>query len=379
VKLNKLRIGMANQNEKKKAEPFFNSLSSIIVLTGILLFLLVSACDNNALPEYGDEADNQAESVPVESEEPEELFDLDDLLLVRDLEGYILPLSLDNELWLINKRGEIINSRPLDLDSAIYELFFEHGVEPILVDQTNPLVMKLNLQGQLQAVLYDYEGSLLAGPLDPWLNHYYNDYGHLVYQDDRYGFADYNGEMLLESSYDLLEIIGDSRFVIFDSGGEKGLFNCADEEIVFSGYERVDYYGWLDKGLILAGGENKWVVYTLDGDPVAELNYEQVREPSEGLIPVRKDDLWGFVNLEGTVIVEPFYQDVIDFHNGFSAVRDEDLWSLINAEGTIISHAKYAQLYLLYGERPPGLVATSGFGSYRSRKNRGGDCMELSH
>ncbi len=357
VKLSENRIGGANQTGRKVAEHFSNTLSIIIVLLGILLFLLVSACDNNALPEYGDEADSKSEEAPVENEEGEELFVLDDLLLVRDLEGYLLPLSLDNELWLINTRGEIINSRSLDLDSAIYELFFEHGVEPILVDQANPLVMKLNHQGQLQAVIYDYEGDLLAGPLDPWINLYYNDYGHLVYEDGRYGFAGYNGEILLESSYDMLEIIGDSRFIIFDSGGEKGIFDCADEETVFSGYERVDYYGWMDEGLILASEESNWIVYTLEGDPVAELDYDQVREPSEGLIPVRKGDLWGFVNLEGTVVVEPSYQDVIAFYNGFSPVRNGDLWGLIDAEGNIVAPVDYVQLYLLYDENPPGLVA----------------------
>lgn len=101
---------------------------------------------------------------------------------------------------------------------------------------------------------------------------------------------------------------------------------------VFEGIMRTDnspmYYGFMD----------------YDGNVVIELEYDYLREPTEGLIAAQKDGKWGCIDEKGNEVIQFEYDTVGGFHNGLAIVEKEDKWGVINSKGKLVIDYQYEDM-----------------------------------
>jgi len=69
------------------------------------------------------------------------------------------------------------------------------------------------------------------------------------------------------------------------------------------------------------------------GELAIDAMFDDAKEFSEGLAPVRKDDKWGFINKSGNWVIQPQFQDARSFSDGMAAVGTNAKWHFIDKSG----------------------------------------------
>ena len=79
----------------------------------------------------------------------------------------------------------------------------------------------------------------------------------------------------------------------------------------------------------------KWGFVDINGKPICEFIYDDVRDFSEGIAAVKIGDKWGYINEQGDEICEIRYDAVGDFQSKLGVVEKEGkivLHSILNAD-----------------------------------------------
>jgi hypothetical protein len=77
------------------------------------------------------------------------------------------------------------------------------------------------------------------------------------------------------------------------------------------------------------------------GRVVSEVRYDQAREFSEGLAPVRVGKLWGFANKTGVIAIAPAFEDAAPFSWGLARIKVKGQYGYIDKSGKIQIAAQY--------------------------------------
>lgn len=131
--------------------------------------------------------------------------------------------------------------------------------------------------------------------------------------DDKLGFADCNGKIVIPIIYDRQHHINDTVWT-----GNSEYLDLRKDKL----------YGLIKH----------------DGTDVIEFQWEDMslRKLSEDLLPVATGMKWGFVNVKtGKTQVQPAYDDVGPFKNGFAPVCIDKKWGMIDVNGNVIIKPKY--------------------------------------
>lgn len=115
-----------------------------------------------------------------------------------------------------------------------------------------------------------------------------------VKKDNKIGFIDKNGKMIIGIQYD----------VIRNGSGA---------------YESVFY-----EGLACVSKNGKFGYINNKGEAVIPLQYENARRFSEGLAAVKQNGKWGFIDKKGEMVIEPQYKYVENCKNGLILIGKRD-------------------------------------------------------
>ena len=135
----------------------------------------------------------------------------------------------------------------------------------------------------------------------------------------KYGFIDYQGEIVLAPVY---EYIGrrKNKMVVVMTSGVWGLFDTISHEVkIIPGAAylgpcienicRFNKGGFYDKNTKrITGG--LWGYVSKDGHVIVEPTYELAGAFSDGMAVVKLHGKWGFVDTEGSIVVPCEYDDV---------------------------------------------------------------------
>ena len=67
-----------------------------------------------------------------------------------------------------------------------------------------------------------------------------------------------------------------------------------------------------------------------DGNEIVPRKYQEVLEPSEGMIAVRSHTRWGFYNMQGELVIPFDYTDASSFSEGLAGVRQKGKYGFID-------------------------------------------------
>ena len=118
---------------------------------------------------------------------------------------------------------------------------------------------------------------------------------------------------------------------------------------------------WSDDAIFAVKKGGKWGYIDGYGKVIIPLEYEEVRNFSEGLAAVRKDGKWGYINPKNEIVIpiEFTNRGVGSFKNGGAEYYTDRGAGLINLKGEIIAEPKYNSIEYIKGN-----VAIVSFDGY---------------
>jgi hypothetical protein len=246
--------------------------------------------------------------------------------VVRFFQDGIAYVKIDNEVKIINKKGELIpfTDRKYDREynSILRAARDRNGSGAIFMNAYSRIVYDgfeacEEFSGNYAAVklagktgYINRSGDLVIVPQFSEGNAFVNGYATvtLTYADAEnrnikyYGVIDTLGNYVIPPKYAWLDDYHEGLFIynVFDSGGLKS--------------------GYLD----------------VNGNVVIPAQYRLAYGFSEGLANVQVDGKYGYINKKGEMVIEPVYSWARPFKSGVSIVTTADEWGLINTSGKFV-------------------------------------------
>lgn len=123
-------------------------------------------------------------------------------------------------------------------------------------------------------------------------------------------------------------------------GNKRGFIGCNGKIVIPLSHSSIAH-GFNDGHVALKNTTNdQWYIYDKNGHKVLLGKYQEVREPSDGMVAVKKNNLWGFADIKsGNLIIPCIYVwKYQDFKHGVAQVYNSELhkYTLISKEGNLI-------------------------------------------
>jgi len=214
----------------------------------------------------------------------------------------------------------------------------------------------------------------------------------LIKQNNKYGFIDNKGKIVIQAQFDTATNFSDAiaRVGIRTSNGidwgyidkkgayiiEPQLFDARDFSeglaAIISGDNKWGYTGkssksgyaikpqFDDAGMFHEGYAKvrvsaKWGFIDKKGKYIVPPKYDDAGDFSESVARVYSNGKWGYVNNKGKVIIQLAYNDAGDFKQGLAKVKQERKWGYINKKGELVIQPDYE----LAGDFSEGLARIS--------------------
>ena len=190
-----------------------------------------------------------------------------------------------------------------------------------------------------------------------------------VYTNEKWGVIDNNGDIVIDTTYDEMIVIPNSKMPIFvctydvqDGTGEykTKVLNEKNEEIL-KGYDKIeaiDNYDskqniWFEDNLLRVKKNDKYGLIDFNGKTVLECEYDSIyslKGVTENII-VEKNGQVGLVNSKGQTIINTEYASVQTLKEGYKSEylvsNDEGKYGVIATNGTKILDLKYDEIKYL--------------------------------
>lgn len=220
-----------------------------------------------------------------------------------------------------------------------------------------------------------------------------NDMLYKYLKNNKYGFVDSKGNIVVEAIYDkvnnfsdglaavmkdeklsFIDLTGNIQFDIsanyisnFEScnfiegrcaiGTDTG-YSLIDREGNIVTNKKYDYIHNIANGFAIYRDDSTlYGLMTLDGEEVLEDKYAFLQNFSDGLIAFKDSNSgnYGYINEYGVVIIEPTFKEVKNFINGIALVKDtrynDAKWfTPINKEGEIVTVETHYPSVLKYSD-----------------------------
>ncbi len=111
-----------------------------------------------------------------------------------------------------------------------------------------------------------------------------------------------------------------------------------------------DYLREPTEGLIAAQKQAKWGVIDEKGNEVIPFEYDTIGGFHNGLAIVRLDSKYGVMNNKGKIVVDYQFDDICSFGDGVAAVKKDEKWGVIDEKGQLVLDYQYDDANISYEE-----------------------------
>ncbi|MEA5011815.1 MAG: sigma-70 family RNA polymerase sigma factor [Angelakisella sp.] len=173
-----------------------------------------------------------------------------------------------------------------------------------------------------------------------------------VIKDDKYGLADYSGNLILPIEYEAIYEFKDG----ISSAKKDGLFgaiNIQGEVIVPFEYNTLYDFS---SGVACVQQNGKWGFVDTKGNVVVPLTYDGAYSMIEGIAPVRQGNMWGYINSSNKIIYPFEAYEAWPINDGLAMLKKsggsyaEDGYYIIDidATGKEVTNTKYSNMAQRY-------------------------------
>ncbi len=163
-----------------------------------------------------------------------------------------------------------------------------------------------------------------------------------VRMNDKWGYIDNNGAIVVEAVYDYAADFSEGRAFTIHEGAdvERPIIDTGGEQV---GRLRTATGTRYCEGLAMVDlNEGKFGYVGLEATLAFNTTFQEARDFSEGLAPVRSDGEWHYINPQGLSAFDERYEDAQVFSEGLAAVKtDGGKYGYIDVQGEIAVEAAY--------------------------------------
>ena len=139
--------------------------------------------------------------------------------------------------------------------------------------------------------------------------------------NDKYGVIDREGKIIVETTYDRVEIPNPSKDIFICYKDEKGIAINSNKQQMFSEYNSIQAIQLknssnnipYEKSTLISEKNGKYGLIDFTGKKILETEFDEIEGFSniEGQLQVKKNEKLGVVNIKGTTIVKTEYDNII--------------------------------------------------------------------
>jgi hypothetical protein len=159
----------------------------------------------------------------------------------------------------------------------------------------------------------------------------------MVTQNERVGFIDADGQLLVSTQYDEARPFSDGVAAI--RLNEKwGFVNKTENMIASPNYtEILDF-----EGSVTAGKrDGQWKIILKNGKEAHGLTYDQVSRNEFGNLVVKSKNKYGIVDTKGNEIINPVYRDCVELAKGIFKIRAYNKYGLVDSKNQFLTTIQY--------------------------------------
>lgn len=167
-----------------------------------------------------------------------------------------------------------------------------------------------------------------------------------VSKNDKWGYSNKAGEVMLPFEYDDIYPVGieiDGEIVVCHLLERDGLSGIVDKD--FNTLVPVIYSSLTIAGLNIrrasACKDGKYGYIDIHNNTTIEFQFEECGYFNEELAPVKVDGKWGYINMSGEIVIPCKYDDAYHFYEGIASVMLDGKWGFINKAGEVVVEIKY--------------------------------------
>lgn len=143
-------------------------------------------------------------------------------------------------------------------------------------------------------------------------------------------YIDKNGNVAFDGRFLGASDFEEGRAVVETDTGY-GLIDDEGRFVIEPVFDDISWDSYNNVAIVTKDGKSG--LCSRNGDRVTGLDYEQILDCSEGLLPARKEFLYGYIGKDGKQAIGFIYDDAFGFRDGVARVRRKGRESLIDTEG----------------------------------------------
>lgn len=156
-----------------------------------------------------------------------------------------------------------------------------------------------------------------------------------VRNDDKYGFINKNGKLVVPVKYDYIYNLEDNGWRKVEINEKYGYIGGNGKEIIKPKYDYI--YSPEDNGWRRVELKDKYGFVNSSGTEVVPVKYDYIYSPDDnGWRKVEVNDKKGYINADGTEIIPAVYDYMYSWSGGLLKVEKGDKVGYINREGKLV-------------------------------------------
>ncbi len=241
---------------------------------------------------------------------------------------------------LINNRGKIL------MKGMTYIGEFQEGKAACTKTGTLALDMKGKISRNLGNAVSFFNNLICRYEFDGFSLNTLSK-GVVYSEDTEWGFIGTDGKWIVDGTkakYEHVVAFSNERAMVYKNK-KWGLIDARGELVLPLVYDDMNYIPNSNKNLFyIAQNQSKTGYIDNEARVIVPLQYEKLRNFSEGLVAVRKGSLWGFVNEKGEEVVSCSYRMTEDFSEGLAAVYNKGSWGFIDKSGNFVIKTQFMRV-----------------------------------
>lgn len=168
--------------------------------------------------------------------------------------------------------------------------------------------------------------------------------GALYCEDAKWGVVDTNGAMILPFEYEFLREFKNGHIAGIKKG-IWGLWDTKNQPKLEQTYNHMQFLPNSDSNLYqITQYVSRYGCVDTHARLIIPIDYERIRQLSDGSLGVKKDGKWGFVASDGHKISECEYDEIHDFCQERAAVLKKGRWGFIDKSGRLAIQHLYSKV-----------------------------------